>query len=818
MSSIQTLIDAYIKRNGNQEISGPVLNGVLTAIADALATPFIGDDGYWYVYDPEAGEFIRTDTLAQGETGPAGPAGPQGPTGPAGATGSTGPAGPQGPTGAQGPQGDPGTPGITAVQVSVDPSTGVPTAIASIVGTTLELAFSGLKGEAGAAGEAGPAGPAGPQGPQGNPGSSVDYPFTLANNLTTDDPTVALTAAQGVVLQGEVDQLEALVNNVAVHHKETTVKTAALAVASGGQNLFFGDINLRPGRNYTITIVSDTSNTGYFRIGAYDITNTQTPMHTGTISQNINGNPYTLLYTPTDNLLRLYVYIRGIAVTGTLTLTFIEEWDEVLKPTSDEVLFINPGKNLLDPSKMVSPRFLNVDNGIVYVTTQSAGGKYITDYIPIKNGQTLVCNQSTGSNTNNRAALFKEKGDLAAIPGTDVLVNTDVVRTITNNLGYDAYAVFLLSATPENVQVEQGTAVTAYEPYSAIAGYLPSSDIDMSSYGEIGINYPEEVEKVILPIANNHKDATKLHFVHCSDNHGSNFGYADAFTDPSPASFLVNTGDLVADKFSDSFDTAKGLILGMTKPGFIVLGNHDVYQATSLQARFQKYFQPLNDHNGLTGNTKTYYSVDYATEKVKCIFLDMNDGYDDTTGLNMSYFVAGKMSSEQINWFASELQAAKTSGYDVAVFIHASPDYVDTERMIDPFYDGQIAKATGVAFVCDMVDGFINGGTVSFTDNGVDYSFTFAAGGKFAGWFCGHAHHDCYGWLKDHPKQFSCTVCRPYRNTDINDGTYRIPDLGVTWNYVTINATTHTLSVLRMGNQDTIFGTKRDAFYVRYDG
>lgn len=212
MSSIKTLIDAYIKRNGNQEISGPVLNGVLTAIADALATPFIGDDGYWYVYDPEAGEFTRTDTPAQGETGPAGPAGPQGPTGPAGATGATGPTGPAGPTGAQGPQGDPGTPGITAVQVSVDPSTGVPAAIANIVGTTLELAFSGLKGEAGAAGEAGPAGPAGPQGPQGNPGSSVDYPFTLANNLTTDDSTVALTAAQGVVLKGEVDQLEAKVD------------------------------------------------------------------------------------------------------------------------------------------------------------------------------------------------------------------------------------------------------------------------------------------------------------------------------------------------------------------------------------------------------------------------------------------------------------------------------------------------------------------------------------------------------------------------------------------------------------------------------
>ena len=69
MSSIKTLIDAYIKRNANQEITGPVLNGVLTAIADALGTPFIGEDGYWYEYDQETGEYVSSGTPAQGESG-----------------------------------------------------------------------------------------------------------------------------------------------------------------------------------------------------------------------------------------------------------------------------------------------------------------------------------------------------------------------------------------------------------------------------------------------------------------------------------------------------------------------------------------------------------------------------------------------------------------------------------------------------------------------------------------------------------------------------------------------------------------------------
>lgn len=51
-----------------------------------------------------------------------------------------------------------------------------------------------------------------PQGAQGNTGSSVAYPFELVNNLTTNDATKALSAAQGVVLDGKVTQLEAEVN------------------------------------------------------------------------------------------------------------------------------------------------------------------------------------------------------------------------------------------------------------------------------------------------------------------------------------------------------------------------------------------------------------------------------------------------------------------------------------------------------------------------------------------------------------------------------------------------------------------------------
>lgn len=93
---------------------------------------------------------------------------------------------------------------ISAVNVSVSDTTGTPSATASVSGSTMNLSFTGIKGEKGDTGE---------QGQQGNTGSSVDYPYELVNNLTTDDATKGLSAAQGVVLEGEISQLgQALIN------------------------------------------------------------------------------------------------------------------------------------------------------------------------------------------------------------------------------------------------------------------------------------------------------------------------------------------------------------------------------------------------------------------------------------------------------------------------------------------------------------------------------------------------------------------------------------------------------------------------------
>lgn len=129
-TSLIALINAYIKRNGNQEITGPVLNGVLLAIAEALGTPYIGLDGKWFIYDAETGEFIDSGIDATG---------PQGERGERGETGPTGPA------------------GVTEAYATILPGT-VPAVATTLFNGRLDFTFSGIEGQPGQPGLPGPQG------------------------------------------------------------------------------------------------------------------------------------------------------------------------------------------------------------------------------------------------------------------------------------------------------------------------------------------------------------------------------------------------------------------------------------------------------------------------------------------------------------------------------------------------------------------------------------------------------------------------------------------------------------------------------------
>ena len=83
------------------------------------------------------------------------------------------------------------------IEVTVDNTTGNPSADATVENGTIKLAFSGLKGETG------------PQGPQGNSGyQGAAGELEVVNDLVSDKPTAALSAAQGKILDAKVAQLD----------------------------------------------------------------------------------------------------------------------------------------------------------------------------------------------------------------------------------------------------------------------------------------------------------------------------------------------------------------------------------------------------------------------------------------------------------------------------------------------------------------------------------------------------------------------------------------------------------------------------------
>ena len=141
--------------------------------------PYVGPDGYWYVWDTDVAEYVKSSTKARGEIGPQGPKGEQGAQGPKGDTGE------KGDTGA-------GFRVLGLFESAAALSTAHPTGTAGdayAVGTAADNRIyvwsedesawkdigelqgpQGLQGERGPQGEQGPQGVAGPQGVPGPKG------------------------------------------------------------------------------------------------------------------------------------------------------------------------------------------------------------------------------------------------------------------------------------------------------------------------------------------------------------------------------------------------------------------------------------------------------------------------------------------------------------------------------------------------------------------------------------------------------------------------------------------------------------------------
>lgn len=228
---------------------------------------------------------------------------------------------------------------ISTVNVSVDSNTGTPSATASVTGDTMSISFSNLKGGKGDTGATPefsigtvstlPEGsqatvsitgttdspilnigiPTGATGAQGNTGSSVDYPYELVNNVTTNDATKGLSAAQGKVLDDKISQLGLKVDGELRRYKEVPVDLSTLDITNFGVSgtvYTTGEHVLVDISDVEMVAISGNAVNGssiYIMRGLYG------PYNNGTIGTgllikqlNLSAGEYTLERIPSDAL------------------------------------------------------------------------------------------------------------------------------------------------------------------------------------------------------------------------------------------------------------------------------------------------------------------------------------------------------------------------------------------------------------------------------------------------------------------------------------------------------------------------------------
>lgn len=230
-----------------------------------------------------------------------------------------------------------------------------------------------------------------------------------------------------------------------------------------------------------------------------------------------------------------------------------------------------------------------------------------------------------------------------------------------------------------------------------------------------------------------------LTLLHYSDYHGDNeeldWIYGDWSSVVSECDAYICTGDLVTDRFSNTFDYFSNTSYMAAKRTMLVIGNHDAYyqqsgydgsQIAPESELFDKYFAPTIQYWGVQYQTgKTYYYKDFESQQIRLIVLDE--------------MLLGADAYAQQVWLQN---TALQTTYSVVIARHfpvTNPAYIPTTftalDIISP--NGGGGNVTGIEAI---VQNFINNG------------------GKFICYICGHTHRDIVSYSLDYPTQISIAV------------------------------------------------------------
>ena len=339
-----------------------------------------------------------------------------------------------------------GETGVTSVVATVDNTVGTPSCTVSLVGQQLTLAFTGLKGA------------------QGNTGVSADYPIAIINNLTTDDPASALSAAQGVVLDGKVSQLEAKVDGVQSNYESGYVLQRNGTISENSESFISGFIETTGGK-YTTWNHGGTT----YYLCEYDADKT-------TILdfwQGISGNVSRSFTTKANTKYLRATFLIAAKATASIVQDGQPIWTPVEKIEGLTEKIDNAQTDIsfaADGVKSVSGKVADIEqsrysdfslSGFVYKATggitQHQDYKH-TDYIPCKGGERLFCNIYAASNA--CVAFYDENKVFIADSGINVTTEKAIITVpvgacflrASNDVVTVAYPYLQRVSSPKSVE------------------------------------------------------------------------------------------------------------------------------------------------------------------------------------------------------------------------------------------------------------------------------------------------------------------------------------------------------------------------------
>lgn len=625
------------------------------------------------------------------------------------------------------------TQNVESVVVTVDGGEGTPSADATFADGVLTLAFHNLKGE---------------KGDQGNTGSSVDYPFELVNNVTTDDATKALSAAQGVVLDGKISQLGQEVTYVAQEVSGETIQFVPQWLWEGQYIDLSGVRHSASNWNISVPFVLGKGQT---------ITVQSQGSGAAIIAKPLNANSYTPLVSAPSGTTGLHTYSYTASEDVTIVVAPKYGLGDVTIQTSQEgLLYLKD-----DTSNILQALYMN-SKYIHYIE----GDEFIR-------GTLILADGSTESNSNwcKTAAIQVSKGQCVAFYTRStgyvapLLCLTDANETfytpllMSGDMDWKWYRYTMEQDGYVVIQAGEAGQTDAYAYIFEDSPRLKAIEEQLqegSTSTTINALNPKNVYKNLMQqmarpsMVGNVLQAQPLVLGWFSDIHADEANlkrikeYFDEYS--SYVADVIHTGDSVFNELSDgmAFWNRAGVQSYLN-----VVGNHDAAStyngsliappdpnAVSSKAVYDVIIKPyvsswgVVQPTGAEANGYNYYYKDYTTQKIRLVVLDCM--YYDST---------------QNTWFSGVLSNTP-QGYSVVVASHYCPDVITP--LDTPFnsLQGTIPSTYSMPSAVDAVSSFIENG------------------GNFVCWIAGHTHIDYIGKLQRDTRQ----LCIVVENGGIDDG------------------------------------------------